>query len=70
MRGRILLPHAGTRLDWRNRKRMALFSRRFSPAVCCTLDSGSLLHFEDELLVSAAKSFLVTRTGQKRVLTP
>jgi hypothetical protein len=70
VRGRILLPHAGTRLDWRNRKRMALFSRRFSPAVCCTLDSGSLLHFEDELLVSAAKSFLVTRTGQKRVLTP
>lgn len=70
VRGRILLPHAATRLDWGNRRRMALFSRRFSPAVCCTLDSGSLLRFEDEHLVSAAKSFLVTRTGQKRVLAP
>jgi peptidase E len=70
VRGRILLPHAKTRLDWSNRKRMALFSRRFSPAACCTLDNGSLLHFEDDRLVSAAQSFLVTRTGQKRVLTP
>jgi len=70
VRGRILLPHARIRLDWANRKRMALFSRRFSPAACCTLDSGSLLQFEDDRLVSAAQSFLVTRTGQKRVLTP
>jgi peptidase E len=70
VRRRILLPHARTRLDWSNRKRMALFSRRFAPAACCTLDEGSLLHFEDERLVSAAKSFTVTRTGQKRVLTP
>ena len=70
VRGRVLLPHARTRLDWSNRKRMGLFSRRFAPATCCTLDEGSLLHFEDERLVSAAKSFLVTRTGQKRVLTP
>ena len=67
---RVVLPHARTRLDWSNRKRMALFSRRFSPAVCCTLDDGSLLHFEDDRLVSAAKSFLVTRSGQKRVLAP
>jgi peptidase E len=70
VRRRVLLPHARTRLDWSNRKRMALFSRRFAPAACCTLDEGSLLHFEDERLVSAAKSFTVTRTGQKRVLTP
>ena len=70
VRRRVLLPHARTRLDWSNRKRMALFSRRFAPAACCTLDEGSLLHFEDERLVSAAKSFQVTRTGQKRVLTP
>jgi len=70
VRRRILLPHARTRLDWSNRKRMALFSRRFSPAACCTLDDGSLLQFEDDRLVSAAKSFLVTRDGQKRVLTP
>jgi peptidase E len=67
---RVLLPHAEARLDWSNRKRMALFSRRFSPAVCCTLDDGSLLHFEDDRLVSAARSFRLTRSGQKRVLTP
>jgi peptidase E len=70
VRGRVLLPHARTRLDWHNRKRMALFSRRFAPAACCTLDEGSLLHFEGDRLVSAAKSFLIARTGQKRVLTP
>jgi peptidase E len=70
VRRRVLLPHARTRLDWSNRKRMALFSRRFAPAACCTLDEGSLLQFENEQLVSAAKSFLVTRSGQKRVLTP
>jgi len=70
VRRRVLLPHARTRLDWSNRKRMALFSRRFAPAACCTLDEGSLLHFENGQLVSAAKSFLVTRSGQKRVLTP
>jgi len=47
-----------------------VFSRRFSPAACCTLDNGSLLQLENDRLVSAAKSFLITRSGQKRVLTP
>ena len=70
VRRRILLPHAETRLDWSNRQRMGVFSRRFSPAACCTLDNGSLLQLEDDRLVSAAKSFLITRSGQKRVLTP
>jgi len=70
VRGRILLPHARTRLDWDNRKRMALFSRRFSPANCCTLDNGSLLQLDDDRLLSTANSFVITRSGQKRVLTP
>jgi hypothetical protein len=70
VRGRILLPHARTRFDWGNRKRTALFSRRFSPAACCTLDNGSLLHLEDDRLISTANSFVITRSGQKRVLTP
>jgi len=70
VRGRVFLPHAKTRLDWSNRKRLALFSRRFAPSVCCTLDEGSLLQLEDERLVSAAKSFVITRSGGKRVLTP
>ena len=30
VRRRVLLPHAGSRLDWRNRRRMALFSRIFT----------------------------------------
>lgn len=70
VRQRVLLPHARTRLDFGNRKRMALFSRRFAPAACCTLDNGSLLHLEGDRLLSAANTFVLTRTGQKRMLTP
>jgi peptidase E len=70
IRGRVLLPHAKTRLDWNNRKRMALFSRRFAPAICCTLDNGSLLHLEDDVVRSTANTFVITRAGHKRVLTP
>ena len=65
---RILLPHAGTRLDWRSRRRMALFSRRFSPAVCCTLDNGSMLRLEDGQLKASINSSTVTRTGRKKSL--
>jgi peptidase E len=70
VRQRVLLPHAKTRLDWSNRKRMGLFSRRFAPAACCTLDNGSLLHLEDNRLLAAAKTFAITRSGQKRVVKP
>jgi hypothetical protein len=66
----ILLPHARTRLDWRNRRRMSLFSRRFAPAACCTLDNGSLLHFEDARLLDARGSSVVSRTGRRRAMTP
>ena len=65
---RVLLPHAGTRLDWRSRRRMALFSRRFSPAVCCTLDNGSMLRLEDGQLKASINSSTVTRTGRKKSL--
>ena len=70
VRQRVLLPDAKTRLDWSNRKRMGLFSRRFAPATCCTLDNGSLLHLEGNRLVAAAKTFAVTRSGKKRVVKP
>jgi peptidase E len=69
VRKRVLLPHAHTRLDWRNHKRMALFSRRFSPATCCTLDNGSVLHLDDGKIVAAKDSFIVTRTGRKRAVS-
>lgn len=68
VRRRVLLPHAKTRLDWRNHRRMALFSRRFAPATCCTLDPGSLLHFENDRLVDAAASSSITRNGRRRAL--
>ena len=70
VRQKVLLPHAKTRLDWSNRKRMGLFSRRFAPAACCTLDNGSLLHLEGDRLVATAKSFAITRSGGKRVVKP
>lgn len=69
VRRRVLLPHAATRLDWRNRRRMALFSRRFSPASCCTLDNGSMIHIENGQVIAAKASSVVMRTGRKRALS-
>ena len=69
VRRRVLLPNARTRLDWRNRGRMALFSRRFSPAVCCTLDNGSLIQLDDERVIASSGSSVVTRTGRKKDLS-
>jgi len=70
VRQRILLPHARTRLDWKNTRRMALLSRRFAPAACCTLDSGSLLKFEDDRLVEAHGAVQVTSKGRRQPVTP
>jgi len=70
VRRRVLLPHANTRLDWRNRRRMSLFSRRFSPSACCTLDNGSMIHLRDGQVVAANDSWVVTRTGRKKTLAP
>ena len=68
VRRRVLLPHAATRLDWRNRRRMALFSRRFSPATCCTLDNGSMIHIDNGQVIASKGSSIVMRTGRKRAL--
>jgi len=68
VRGRVLLPDAKSRLDFGNRKRMALFSRRFAPAACCTLDNGSMLQFDGDRLVGATNSHLITRTGRRQEL--
>jgi hypothetical protein len=65
---KILLPDAKHRLAWSDRKRMALFSRRFSPATCCTLDNGSMIHMKQGTQVSVADSFVVTRSGRKKAL--
>jgi peptidase E len=71
----IPLPHAKSRLDWSSRTRMALFSRRFAPAVCCTLDSGSMIriesgHLESGRIVSAVASSVMTRSGHRKELLP
>ena len=68
VRRRVLLPHAGSRLDWRNRRRMALFSQRFSPAACSTLDNGSMIHLDNGQVIASSGSSIVTRTGRKRAL--
>jgi hypothetical protein len=69
VRRRVLLPHANTRLDWHNGHRMALFSRRFSPADCCTLDNGSMIHLDNERIIATSGSCIVSRAGRKKALT-
>ena len=62
----VPLPHARSRLDWSSRTRMALFSRRFAPAVCATLDNGSLIRVSDSRITAATSSSMITRTGRKK----
>ena len=64
----IPLPHAKTRLDWSSRSRMALFSRRFAPSRCCTLDHGSMIRIEGGEIVEASGSSVMTRSGKKKKL--
>lgn len=66
----IPLPHARTRLDWSSRTRMALFSRRFAPAVCATLDNGSLIQVSRHRIKTAVDSSVITRTGRRKGLNP
>jgi peptidase E len=65
----IPLPHAKSRLDWSIRNRMALFSRRFAPAKCCTLDNGSMIQIENNRMTSAIQSSVIMRTGRKKPVT-
>jgi peptidase E len=68
VKGLIPLPHAKSRLDWSSQNRMALFSRRFSPAWCCTLDSGSSILVRDNKIITASGSSVITRSGRKKQL--
>lgn len=70
VRKRVILPHAQTRLDWSNQRRMALFARRFAPARCCTLDNGSLLRLEGGQLSEVVKSYAIKRSGRRKALKP
>jgi hypothetical protein len=45
--GHVFLPDAQHRLRTGDRPRMSLLCRRFAPAVCVALDSGTEAHFDD-----------------------
>ena len=62
--GFVFLPDAKRRLRKSDEVRMALFSRRFSPDACVTLDSGTALLFENDRVVSVDSAKRLTRTGK------
>ncbi len=64
----VLLPDASRRLRLTDNVRVDLFSRRFSPSVCVTLDSGSALLFEDDRLVSSGEARQLAHGGKVRRL--
>jgi hypothetical protein len=68
VRQRVLLPDARTRLDFANRTRLALFSRRFAPARCCTLDNGSMISLDDNHVLEATRTSVLTAVGRKKAL--
>ncbi len=62
----IPLPHAKSRLDWSSRSHMTLFSRRFAPASCYTLDNDSIIQFENDRVIFASGSSVMMRSGRKK----
>ncbi len=64
--GIVLLPDAKGRLRAKDLVRIKLFSRRFAPASCMTLDNGSLLLFESETLRNSEAATRITREGRFR----
>lgn len=60
----VVLPHAKTRLDWSRPTRMTIFARRFSPAACVALDSGTSLEFVDGKLSHTANARRINRSGR------
>ena len=67
--GVVPLPHAGQRLRLHDTARVSLFSRRFAPARCVTLDSGAILVWRDDELCEVASSFRLTHRGALRPVT-
>lgn len=64
--GSVFLPDASRRLRLDDKNRLALFSRRFAPAACLTLDSGSILKYRDRRLVMADRNRRISRNGTLR----
>jgi len=66
----VLLPDAKHRLRVRDCTRLALFSRRFAPAACITLDSGSALTLDGERITQAAGAKQIASSGRLRRVRP
>lgn len=64
----VLLPDAKHRLDLGNKIRTALFSRRFAPSACLTLDSGSLLRYAHGCVATAQGVRRMSRNGALRAM--
>lgn len=62
----VFLPDARHRLTLEDKARVALFCRRFAPAACLTLDSGSLLRFESGKIDAAENVHRLSRSGGLR----
>jgi hypothetical protein len=62
----VLFPNARTRLRTSDRVRMQLLCRRFAPAICVTLDSGSVLRFVDNELAAADSVRRISDEGRLR----
>ncbi len=62
----VLLPDAKHRLDVSDKIHVALFCRRFAPTNCFTLNSGSLLRFDDGRVIGAEDVRRLSRSGALR----
>lgn len=65
----VLLPDARRRLR-NERSRLTLFSRRFAPDACMTLDSGAVLHIDGSRIVQASGVRRLTAGGRLRQVKP
>ena len=62
----VFLPDAKHRLKLSDKIGVALFCRRFAPAACLTLDSGSLLRYQDGQIAAAEGVRRLSRSGALR----
>jgi hypothetical protein len=64
--GVVPLPHASRRLRLDDPLRVALLSRRFSPAHCIPLDAGSRIDWNGEKWIPAVGTRVLGRRGAVR----
>ena len=59
----IFLPDARKRLQYKDRARVGIFSDRFAPADCITLNNGSLFHFDEKRVHRVEKTSRLSSQG-------